>query len=59
MDTCNVVFWSVVVPTALYRCELWVGLPRYTCILAAPRIAAIPIVFEYTHLYIRILTNIH
>ena len=35
------------------------GLPQYTCILAAPRIAVIRIVFEYMHLYIRILTNIH
>ena len=24
MATCNVVFWSVVVLTALYGCELWV-----------------------------------
>ena len=35
-----------------------VGLPRYTCIVAAPRIAAMRIVFEYTHLYIRIQTTI-
>ena len=35
------------------------GLLRYTCIVAAPRIAAMRIVFEYTHLYIRIQTNIH
>ena len=35
------------------------GLPRYTRIVAAPRIAAMRIVFEYTHLYIRIQTNIH
>ena len=36
-----------------------VGLPQYTCIVAAPRIAAMRKVFEYTHLYIRIQTNIH
>ena len=35
------------------------GLPRYTRIVAAPRIAAMRIVFEYTHLYIRMQTNIH
>ena len=38
---------------------LLVGLPRYTRIVAAPRIAAMRIVFEYTHLYIRMQTNIH
>ena len=40
-------------------CRLLVGLPRYPPIVAAPRIAAMRIVFEYTHLYIRIQTNIH
>ena len=24
MATCNVVFWSVVVPTAIYGCEVWI-----------------------------------
>ena len=35
------------------------GLPRYTRIVTAPQIAAMQIVFEYAHLYIRIQTNIH
>ena len=38
---------------------LLLGLPRYTRIVAAPQISAMRIVFEYTHLYIRIQTNIH
>ena len=24
MATCNIIFWSVVVPTTLYGCELWI-----------------------------------
>ena len=24
MATCNVIFWSIVVPTIIYGCELWV-----------------------------------
>ena len=43
----------------IYNFDYQLGLPRYTHIVAAPRIAAMLIVFEYTHLYIRIQTNIH
>ena len=38
---------------------LALGLQRYTCIVAAPQIATMRIVFEYTHLYIQIQTNIN
>ena len=43
-------------PIHLYY--LWLWLLRYTCIVAAPRVTAMQIVFEYTHLYIRIQTTI-
>ena len=24
MATCNIIFWSIVVPTTIYGCKLWV-----------------------------------
>ena len=58
---CVVKWWDMVcVCVYIYiYIYIYIGLPRYTRIVAAPRIAAMRIVFEYTHLYIRMQTNIH
>ena len=33
MATCNVIFWSVVVPTTLYGCELWIMDDAALCLI--------------------------